>query len=195
MDGCWDTEDVQTCYAPFVTTVDAPVRSAPSGGAPVRAVVAKGKHVGWSSTRNPGCIPNPPLRSPENGFAWVYDITGGSGLGGWVQTDQVASDPGWGGAATGPAGADFDCRGINFHCDGGSGGDARSLSGTATVQSNDVYLRYAPGSTAFRLLERGASVIQLCEARGWHCVQVQSSAWAPTGTRGWIIGCSLTSGC
>ena len=196
-DGCWDRSDVEVCYAPYVTTADAPIRVGPAANAPQLAVVAKGKHVGWQSTRNPGCISNPPLRSADNGYAWVYDDTGGSGLaGGWIAVSQIQADPGWNGTTCGPADADFDCRGQCYApCQPINPSTASSRSGRRTIQSSSVYLRYAPQSTAFRYLEQNAVVDELCNVGNYRCVQVVSSAWAPTGTRGWVLACSFTGNC
>jgi hypothetical protein len=62
------------------------------------------------------------------------------------------------------------------------------------VSAGDVYLRWAPGSTAFRYLVRNDAVRQLVRtANGrWIGVEVQTARWASRRTRGWVLGSALT---
>jgi hypothetical protein len=106
-------------------------------------------------------------------------------------------DPAFEHLACGPANADFDRRrpdACGGHCDGRPLTGVRAVSGSARVSARDVYLRWAPGSTAFRYLVRGDEVRRLAQTANarWIGVEVQSGRWARRRLRGWILGSALT---
>jgi hypothetical protein len=59
------------------------------------------------------------------------------------------------------------------------------------VRSREVYLRYAPGSTAFRYLVAEDEVRRLAAWRLWTGVAIRRARWAPPGTRGWVLTSTL----
>lgn len=189
--GCWALNEVEVCYAPYKTNKDTFIRYGPSSSAPKTPLgaVAKGAGLGRQSTRNPDCVGSPPLRPTENGFAWVYS-RGGSGSG-WIAVADIDADPS-ASPPCGPAGQDFPCGQPGYsecpkNC-GGLDSPVVAASGNAAISAQDVALRYGPQSTQYRWLVQGDIVTRLCYATGsgYYCVQVVSSAYAPTGARGWV---------
>jgi hypothetical protein len=101
--------------------------------------------------------------------------------------------------ACGPANADFDRRrpqACGGHCDGRPLAGVRDASGQALVAAREVYLRYAPGSTAFRYLVRGDAVRRLVRSHNmqWTAVEIRTARWTGRGTRGWVLSSALRSG-
>jgi hypothetical protein len=83
------------------------------------------------------------------------------------------------------ADADFDRRrpqACGGHCDGRALRNVRDASGQAVVAAREVYLRYAPGSTAFRYLVRDDTVRRLLRSnnRQWTAVEIRTARWAIT---------------
>lgn len=190
--GCHTTHEVNVGWYGYEAEVLCTVRTAPRSDAPVKHVINAGQRVGVQSTRNPRALDDPPPRAAVNGYVWCYVLSGGHT--GWVR--QAALRPsGWGPWARGPAGVDFHVgydegkRGANTSCRGVVvKGNKRRV-----VRVEDVYLRYAPKSTAFWYLHRSDIVnAHFHHIKGWTCVEVvRSSAGAPAGTRGWVQISSL----
>ncbi|MFL6141796.1 MAG: hypothetical protein ACJ72N_08005 [Labedaea sp.] len=130
--GCWGTEDVQVCYAPWRVTAgesrlgDAVgIRKGPSFDAPLVGRIPVGKHFGRQSNRiGSPCGSDPGPRSQANGWVWASGkaVVPGGTCGqlevnqpsGWIPfveggTTLAVGDPQWTGSTCGPA-ADFDCR-------------------------------------------------------------------------------------
>ncbi len=156
--------------------------------------LAAGQQFGRQSTRNPGCLDRPPLRPAVAGFVWGYCMPPATRKSGWMRLADLVPDLDSERHACGPAGADFDRRspsGCGGHCDGRALTEFAPASGVASVDARDVYLRYAPGSTAFRYLVDGDRVRLLAEGRadyaGWTGVEVRHAAWAAAGARGWLL--------
>lgn len=187
-DGCWTQYETNIGYYPNRVTRDATLRDGPGGGFRVLQKVDVGQRVGRQSARNPQRSSRPPRRDSRNGYAWVFVLQGGRS--GWVATDVLVVDPG--GWADGPANEDFEI------------GDApgvrhsprerrkprftlgRAASGRRIVDQRDVYIRYAPRSTAFGYLDRGDVVALRWLGRQYACVEVVHSDHTPEGTRGWV---------
>jgi hypothetical protein len=160
--------------------------------------LAAGQHFGRQSTRNPDCLDRPPLRRAVGGYVWGYCIPPATRKSGWMRLADLVADPRTPRRACGPAGVDFDRRDPSLcggHCDGRPLTDFAPASDVAVVTAREVYLRYAPGSTAFRYLVRGDSVRHLVNGRGvrasWAGVEVRSARWAPVGTRGWLLRATI----
>jgi len=95
---------------------------------------------------------------------------------------------------------------INEHCGIAFGDDMRHLLrrrlsprlaalGLASFAEYHRYLRYAPGSTAFRYLVGGDRVRLLVEWRAadhWLGVEVAQARWTPRGARGWVLAADGT---
>jgi hypothetical protein len=172
----------------------APVVLADSGD-PVR--VGVDDHFGRQTVRNPACLDRPPLRAALNGYAWGYAMPPAVRKSGWARLADLAPAPAHDELACGPAGVDFDRRhprACGGHCDGRALKGVRELSGAAAVTAREVYLRYAPGSAAFRYLVDGDEVRLLAQWRAarWFGVEVRRARWAPRGARGWVLASGVT---
>jgi hypothetical protein len=195
--GCWDDDAVDVCYRPWRALRNTGVRVGPSSSAPSVGTLEGGKTFGRQSTRNPGCLTQPPLRDPSGGYAWGYIHTGTNiGTSGWVNLADIVDNPSFEGTTCGPQ-SDFDCRpsrgpsACGGHCDNAADPSASTVSGRRTVTATRTF-RYAPGSTPYRYLVAGDVVDRLCSvSSGWTCVQVVSGRWAPAGGRGWLLSNSL----
>lgn len=195
---------VDIAYEPWRAVRAAQLRLGPSADAPpvlsddgVPVGLAVGQHLGRQSTRNPGCLDVPPLRGSRNGYVWGYCMPPAVRKSGWMRSADLEPDPALKGLACGPADADFDRRRPQEcgHCDGRALRGVVAVSGRALVEAREVYLRYAPGSTAFRYLVRGDAVRRLVRSqnRQWTAVEVQTAQWAGRGTRGWVISSALSA--
>ncbi len=157
-----------------------------------------GQHLGRQTTRNPACRDRPPLRAAVGGFVWGYCMPPAIRKSGWMQLVDLEVDPAYEGLACGPAGADFDRRrptGCGGHCDGAPLTGARPVSGPALVTARDLYLRYAPHSSAFRYLVSGDQVQLLAHwnaADAWFGVEVRHARWTPSRARGWVLASDET---
>lgn len=203
--GLYGSDQVDVAYEPWRAVTSSTLRLGPDPRAP--AVIADdgdvvalraGQHFGRQSTRNPRCLDRPPLRPAVAGFAWGYCMAPVTRKSGWMRLADLQPDPETERRACGPAGADFDRRDPNScggHCDGSPVTAVRAVSGEAVVDAQDVYLRYAPGSTAFRYLVRGDRIRRLVGGvdthAAWVGVEVQQALWASTGTRGWLLSTAL----
>jgi hypothetical protein len=159
-----------------------------------------GQHFGRQSTRNPTCLDRPPLRPAVDGFVWGYCMSPATHKSGWMRLSDLVADPEFERHACGPAGADFDRRSgdsCDGHCDGRPVRAFSPNSGASAVKAEDLYLRYAPGSTAFRYLVRGDRVRRLvdgdAEYAGWSGVEVRQARWTAAGTRGWVLAGALSA--
>jgi hypothetical protein len=203
--GLYGADQVDVAYEPWRALESSMLRLGPDARAPgVTAddgdVVAleRGQQFARQSTRNPWCLDRPPLRPAVSGFAWGYCMAPVTRKSGWMWLADLQPDPDTERLACGPAGADFDRRDPNScggHCDGSPVTAFVAASGEASIDARDVYLRYAPGSTAFRYLTQGDRVLRLASARGAHAgwvgVEVRRSRWTPTGARGWLLAGAL----
>jgi hypothetical protein len=203
--GVFGTDQVDVAYEPWRALRAAPLRIGPSprapqvvsdGGEPVGLTV--GQHLGRQSTRNPGCQNRPPLRGSVNGFVWGYCLSPAVGKSGWMRRVDLEPDLALERLACGPANADFDRRrpqACGGHCDGRPLRGVRDASGSAVVEADEVYLRYAPGSTAFRYLVRGDRVRRLLRSGNaqWTAIEVRTARWTGRGTRGWVLTSALRS--
>ena len=203
--GLFGPDQVDVAYEPWRALRATALRLGPSrdapavladDGEPVR--LAGGQHLGRQSTRNPGCAESPPLRGAVAGFAWGYCLRPVTRKSGWMALADLERDIALPEPACGPAGADFDRRmpdSCGGHCDGRPLMGVRAASGRDRVTARELYLRYAPRSTAFRYLVRGDVVrrLALWSAEGvqWVGVEVVSARWTPRGARGWVIGRAL----
>jgi hypothetical protein len=204
--GIFGTDQVDVGYDPWQAVRATPLRVGPSGGAPPvlddadePVALAVGRHLGRQTTRNPECLDNPPLRASVNGFVWGYCMPPAVRKSGWMQLADLEADLTFAGLACGPADADFDRRrpqACGGHCDGRALRDVRDASGQAVVAAREVYLRYAPGSTAFRYLVRGDAVRQLLRSdnRQWTAVEIRTARWTGRGTRGWVFSNAVRPG-
>jgi hypothetical protein len=201
-DGCWDSNSIDVCYAPWRAVRDSWLRVGPSSSAPtvkangVAVQLKAGNPFGRQSTRNPGCDPSPPLRGAAGSppYVWGYIVQPpgtsvfGNGKMGWINLADIVDYSSYPHLTC--ATADFDCRtSVNTcrRCDCAENpGSASSVSGRADVDADDLYLRYGPGSTAYRYLVRNDVVDMLCRVGDYTCVSVVSADWAPTGGRGWV---------
>jgi hypothetical protein len=198
--GLYGTDQVDVAYEPWRAITPTVLRVGPNADAP--AVLADdgsvvgleaGQRFGRQSTRNPRCLDRPPLRPAVAGFVWGYCMPPATAKSGWMRVADLVADPQSEPRACGPAGADFDRRdpsSCGGHCDGRPVTTFARASGEVTVGARDLYLRYAPGSTAFRYLVRGDRVRRLVDGRGdnagWAGVEVRSAPWTPAGARGWV---------
>lgn len=176
-------------------------------------VLSEGQGFAAQSVRNSDCSDSPPLRDSENGYVFGYKRSGGQS--GWVRADvleftgyietQCADGPG----ANDGTPADFQvkynpydsCKGLvcnsgfnsceqaNDPDDGNDKCGGETRNDTKTVIAQDMYLRYAPGSTAIRYLHYGDVVKVLYDNHeGWVFVEVTSGTCpllTPNGSRGW----------
>lgn len=198
--GLHGADEVDVAYEPWRAHARTALRIGPDAEAPAvladdgsAVVVGRGQLFGRQSTRNPRCLDRPPLRPAVGGFVWGYCLPPATRKSGWMRLADLAPAPLAERHACGPAGADFDRRdpaSCGGHCDGRPVDAFSVTSGEAIVAARDVYLRYAPGSTAFRYLVRGDRVRRLVDGRGdhrgWVGVEVRRARWTPTGRRGWV---------
>lgn len=118
---------------------------------------------------------------------------------GWMRLGDLTADPAFADLARGPAGEDFDRRHPQAgggHCDGRPLSGVRSTSGSVEVTARDLYLRYAPRSTAFAYLVEGDQVRRLVRwhaAPAWFGVEVRRARWTSRGSRGWVLGTGLAA--
>jgi hypothetical protein len=186
--GCWTQYETNIGYYPNRLSRDATLRDGPGQQFRILDKLDAGQRVGRQSVRNPRRLTKPARRDARNGYAWVYVLQGGRS--GWVRSDALVSDPG--GWADGPASEDFEVgsapgvrhaprrrRKPRFTL-------GRKASGRRVVSEEDVYLRYAPRSTAFWYLDRGDVVAVKWFGRLYACVEVAASSHTPEGTRGWV---------
>jgi hypothetical protein len=203
--GLFGPDLVDVAYEPWRAVRATMLRLGPSSRAPaVRSdsgepvELRAGQHLGRQTTRNPGCLDGPPLRAAVDGFVWGYCMPPAPRKSGWMLLSALEPDLALATLVRGPADADFDRRHPDArggHCDGRPLVGVRPASGSAWVSARDVYLRWAPGSTAFRYLVRGDEVRQLIQtANGrWIGVEVQAARWASRRVRGWILRSAVTS--
>jgi hypothetical protein len=202
--GLFGPDRVDVAYEPWVAVESTTLRLGPSSRAPaVRSDSGEsirlgvGQHLGRQTTRNPQCLDAPPLRPAVDGFVWGYCMPPVTRKSGWMLLSALEPDPEFDGLACGPADADFDRRrpdACGGHCEGRALTDVRPVAGPARVSARDVYLRWAPGSTAFRYLVRGDEVHQLIQSANarWIGVEVRSARWTRRRARGWILRSALT---
>ena len=202
--GLFGPDQVDVAYEPWQALSATTLHIGPSASSPaVRSEsgdvvrLVPGQHFGRQCTRNPRCLDAPPLRAAVNGFVWGYGIPPAIAKSGWVRLDDLQTDPGFTEFACGPAGADFDRRfpqECGGHCDGRPLAGVRRIAGSAEVRAHDLYLRYAPGSTAYRYLVSGDQVRLLVDwhARRWFGVEVRRAKWAARGARGWVLASAVT---
>jgi hypothetical protein len=196
---------VDVAYEPWVAVRSTTLRLGPSSRAPAvksdsgeSIQLGVGQHLGRQTTRNPDCRDTPPLRAAVDGFVWGYCMPPVTRKSGWMLLSALEADPEFEGLACGPANADFDRRrpaACGGHCDGRPLSGVRPVSGSARVSARDVYLRWAPGSTAFRYLVRGDEVRQLVQTANarWIGVEVRAARWASRRTRGWVLRSAVTA--
>jgi hypothetical protein len=202
--GLFGTDLVDVAYEPWSAVRTTALRVGPSPRAPAvksdsgeSIELGPGQHLGRQTTRNPKCLDAPPLRAAVDGFVWGYCMPPVTRKSGWMLLAALEPDPEFKGLACGPANADFDRRrpeACGGHCDGRPLTDVRRVSGSARISARDVYLRWAPGSTAFRYLVRGDEVrrlVQTANAR-WIGVEVRTARWARHRGRGWLLSSALT---
>lgn len=197
--GIFGADQVDVGYEPWQAVCATLLRVGPSALAPPvlsdddePVALAVGQHLGRQTTRNPGCLDAPPLRGSVNGFVWGYCLPPAVRKSGWMQLADLKPDLALERLACGPANADFDRRrprACGGHCDGRALRDVHDASGQAVVTAREVYLRYAPGSTAFRYLVRGDTVRRLRRSsnRQWTAVEIRTARWTARGTRGWLF--------
>jgi len=202
--GLYGPDLVDVAYEPWRAVRLTALRLGPSPRAPLVLTdsgdpveLAAGQHLGRQTTRNPGCLDAPPLRAAVEGFVWGYCMPPVTRKSGWVLLADLERDRALEQLACGPADADFDRRrpeSCGGHCDGRPLTAVHAASGPAVVTSREVYLRYAPGSTAFRYLVRGDSVRRLIRSpdANWTGVEVRVARWTRRGARGWILAGALT---
>jgi hypothetical protein len=203
--GLYGQDQVDVAYEPWRAVRDTPLRVGPSADAPVvlgddgvSVQLLAGQHLGRQSTRNPRCLDAPPLRGAVQGFVWGYCLSPVIHKSGWMLLSDLEPDPGLAELACGPAGADFDRRQADScggHCDGRPLRRVRAAAGAAVVSAREVYLRYAPGSTAFRYLVSGDEVRELVQwssdGARWVGVEARRARWVPRGGRGWMAASAL----
>jgi hypothetical protein len=202
--GIFGADLVDVAHEPWRAVRSTALRLGPSMRAPAvladngEAVeLAADQHLGRQTTRNPGCLNAPPLRAAVDGFVWGYCMPPATRKSGWMRLSDLERDPALEQLACGPAGADFDRRrpqACGGHCDGRPLAGVQDASGTAVVTAREVYLRYAPGSTAFRYLVRGDAVRRVVRSRNrsWTGVEVRTARWTGRGTRGWVLDSTLS---
>ena len=201
--GLFGPDAVDVGYEPWRVLRESALRVGPDGRAAIvthRGVLvrlAAGQHLGRQTTRNPSCLDRPPLRAAVNGFVWGYGMAPAIRKSGWLAVADLELDVALVQLACGPAGADFDRRrprACGGHCDGRSLSGLRAAAGSATVAAREVYLRYAPGSTAFRYLVRGDRVRLLVRTAdaAWIGVEVRTARWASSGARGWVLASAIS---
>jgi hypothetical protein len=202
--GLFGTNLVDVAYVPWRAVRSTALRLGPSVRAPVVLAdsgepvgLAVDQHLGRQTTRNPMCLEAPPLRAAANGFVWGYCMPPVTRKSGWMGLSDLVPDPTLDQLACGPAGEDFDRRfpqACGGHCDGRPLTGLRAATGTAVVTAREVYLRYAPGSTAFRYLVRGDVVRRLARSQDghWTGVEVRRARWAGRHARGWVLATALS---
>jgi hypothetical protein len=200
--GLYGYDRVDVAYEPWRAIRPTALRIGPSPDAPivptddgVPVQLDEGQHLARQSTRNPRALDAPPLRPAVSGHVWGYAMSPVAHKSGWMALDDLEPDPGYETRACGPAGADFDRRdpaSCGGHGDGRPLSGVRAASGTAAVTAQDLYLRYAPQSTAFRYLVRGDSVRRLVRHSGYVGIEVRSARWSPRGGRGWVIASAVS---
>jgi hypothetical protein len=205
--GLYGYDEVDVSYEPWRAVRTTQLRVGPSAGAPVVLAddgvpveLLAGQHLGRQSTRNPRCLDAPPLRGAVQGFVWGYCLSPVTHKSGWMLLSDLERDPGLAELACGPAGADFDRRQADScggHCDGRPLSRVRASAGAAVVSAREVYLRYAPGSTAFRYLVSGDEVRRLVQwssgGATWVGVEARRARYVPRGGRGWVLAGALRS--
>jgi hypothetical protein len=202
--GIFGPDLVDVAYEPWRALRSTALRVGPSDGAPVvlsgsdvPVELAAAQHLGRQTTRNPECLDSPPLRPATEGFVWGYCMAPVTRKSGWMRLSDLVPDPELDRLACGPARADFDRRhpqACGGHCDGRSLEGVQRATGAAVVTAREVYLRYAPGSTAFRYLVRGDSVRPLIRSQDgrWVGIEVRAARWAGRGARGWVMANTLS---
>ncbi len=192
-DGCWTLGEVNVGWYPMRTKRDTYLYTGPSERSSVKVnkgrtvVLVAGDWVGLQSTRNPHGYNLPAPRGDVDRWSFVYSARVHHG--GWVRLDNLEECPnkGW---ARGPAGEDFEvgAQPCNPGAQGGCNGRKARLRRKHTVRAAEVYLRYAPRSTAFWYVVRGDVVKDrwITRSGGFRCVEVVTSKTAPPGTIGWI---------
>lgn len=205
----WTKSAVNIGYYPFKIKPGVNTNLYTCDNRPIEAL-GPGQGFAAQSTRNPGCIENPPLRPALNGF--VFGYARGSAKSGWVPADalEFAGYDG-GSCADGPASADFQvlhnpydgckamacdgqlgCMAVNGANDGANDCGGSGKNEDRTVAVDDLYLRYAPQSTAYHYLHNNDKVHVLYANAGgqWLFVEVTGTtcpALTPNGTRGWVL--------
>lgn len=202
--GLHGTDRVDVAYEPWRAVRPTPLRLGPSERAPVvlnggePVGLETGQHLGRQTTRNPTCRDAPPLRRAIDGFVWGYGMPPATRKSGWMLLADLEPDPRLDELACGPANADFDRRhpdACGGHCGGRALTGVSALPGAGVVDVDDLYLRYAPGSTAFRYLVRGDVVRRLArtaDAR-WTGIEVRTARWIPARVRGWVLASALAA--
>lgn len=189
--GCWAQDVVNIGWYGYRTNSSTFVRVGPGHNFNMRSIIAPGKRMGWQSVRNPDALDSPAQRSPKNGFAWCYLIDGS--LTGWVPVgtiDEYDNGKSW---AHGPAESDFH---VGYdECERGSpagcGGYTMNHN-LRVVKTEEVYVRYAPQSTAFHFLLKGDHFKEMyASPMGYRCGEVTQSESCPVGTRGWVLSAAL----
>jgi hypothetical protein len=204
--GLFGPDQVDVAYEPWLALAATVLHVGPTSRSPVvlsdsgEAVsLGIGQHLGRQTVRNQGCRDVPPLRAAVDGFVWGYGMPPAIRKSGWARLVDLRSDPTFAELACGPAGVDFDRRfprACGGHCDGRRLTGVRRASGSAEVSARDLYLRYAPGSTAYGYLVAGDQVRLLAQWRAgrWVGVEVGGAEWAPSRARGWVLASGLTRG-
>jgi hypothetical protein len=201
--GLFGPDQVDVAYEPWLVRAATSLHVGPTSSSPVvitdsgeTASLGVGRHFGRQTVRNAGCRDVPRLRAAVDGFVWGYGMPPASRKSGWARLVDLEADPTYQGLACGPAGADFDRRfpqACGGHCDGRPLTGVGPASGSARVRAVDLYLRYAPGSTAYRYLVAGDRVRLLAEWRAgrWVGVEVRHAAWVARRVRGWVLASGL----
>jgi hypothetical protein len=204
--GIFGADLVDVAYEPWRAVRATALRVGPDARAPVVLAesgdpvgLVAGQHLGRQSTRNPRCLDAPPLRPAVGGFVWGYCMPPATAKSGWMRLADLAPAPALERLACGPAGADFDRRdprSCGGHCDGRPLTGVQAAAGAAAVTAREAYLRYAPGSTAFRYLVRGDAVRRLVRSDdgSWTGVEARTARWTGRGTRGWVLASALGPG-
>ncbi len=204
--GVFGPDGVDVAYEPWRALRRTALRVGPHARSPVvladsgEAVgLRAGEHLGRQTTRNPACLDRPPLRAAVAGFVWGYCMAPAIRKSGWMRLGDLEADAAFADLACGPAGHDFDRRrpqACGGHCDGRPLTGVRAVSGLADVTARDLYLRYAPRSTAYRYLVDGDQLRLLAawrSAPAWLAVEVRRARWTPRGSRGWVLAGGLTT--
>lgn len=192
--GCFNQNEVDVCYRPFLALIDLPIYASPLGG-PAIGLVPAGNNFCRQSVPQFGsnCTRNLALRAPE-GFDGVWGYANSQGLSGWVWGPGLADNNGAGGCC-GPAGADYRCgddkAGVcpSAPCDGAVV-SSFAVSGIRGIDQT-AYLRYAQSSTPFYYLVPGCTVEQYRRspsAGTYTCVRVvEGAGYAKNNIRGWVL--------
>ncbi|MGZ6641669.1 MAG: hypothetical protein ACXVFT_07505 [Solirubrobacteraceae bacterium] len=195
--GLFGPDGVDVAYEPWRALRRTELRVGPDTGSPVvltdrgePVYLDAGGHLGRQTTRNPACLDRPPLRPAVGGFVWGYCMAPAIRKSGWMRLGDLEADRAFEDLACGPAGHDFDRRrpdACGGHCDGRPLTGVRPAAGAAEVTARDLYLRFAPRSTAFRYLAGGDQVRLLARWGSWLGVEVRRARWTPRGSRGWVL--------